>query len=141
MARYAKNAVFVNDVLTKITTEEIMEIASTPNSPFMEYYKNDIEGALMQLKTYLDKMDNERGGYFTRHFVTDNKMRNILTYTLKLSDDAVARYAKQIDGKDILLIDDSISRGQTIKEACKILSENYSPKSITVLTLFSKLYK
>ena len=85
-------------------------------------------------------MEEERDGYFTRHFVKNPTMRNLLTQTLKLSKDAAARYAKDIDGKDVLLIDDSISRGQTIKEACTIISENYEPKSITVLTLFSKVY-
>lgn len=136
----ASNIVIVDDVLTKITTEEVMDIVLTQNSPFLKYYANSVEQALRQLRTYLEKMDNERGGYFTRHFVRDSKMRDILTQTLKLSDDAAARYAKDIDGKDILLIDDSISRGQTIKEACQIIRDNYEPNSITVLTLFSKSY-
>lgn len=136
----AANIVVVDDVLTKITTEEVMDIVITQNSPFLCYYKNSMEQALRQLKTYLEQMDKERGGYFTRHFVRDSKMRDVLTQTLKLSNDAAARYSKDIDGKDILLIDDSISRGQTIKEACQIINENYEPKSITVLTLFSKAY-
>ena len=135
-----KNVILVDDVLTKITTEEAWEIASTPNSPFMNFYKGNIDSAIRTLNTYLSKMDAEKNGYFTRHYVTNSEMRDVLTTTLKLSDDAVARYARQIDGKDVLLIDDSISRGQTIMEACNILRENYEPHSITVLTLFSKLY-
>lgn len=131
----------VDDVLTKITTEEVFEIASAKGSPFLKYYKESIDSALRQLSEYLKKMNEEKNGYFTRHYVTDANMRNVLTKTLKLSTDSVARYSKLIDGKDILLIDDSISRGQTIMEACQILQENYSPTSITVLTLFSKLYK
>lgn len=133
--------IIVDDVLTKVTTEEIMDIVMEKNSPFHAYYRNNMESALRQLKTYLNKMDAEKNGYFTRHYVRDPKMRDVLNKTLKLSGDAVARYSKSIDGKDVLLIDDSISRGQTIKEACSILLENYEPKSITVLTLFSKLYK
>ena len=62
-------------------------------------------------------MDEEKGGYFTRHYVRDAKMRDVLNKTLKLTNDAVARQSRLIDGKDVLLIDDSISRGQTIKEA------------------------
>ena len=135
------NVLVVDDVLTKITTEEVMDIVMEKNSPFHIAYCNNMHTALRQLRTYLDEMDKERGGYFTRHFVRDSQMRNVLTNTLKLSGDAVARYSKSIDGKDVLLIDDSISRGQTIKEACGILLENYEPHSITVLTLFSKLYK
>ena len=136
-----KGVLVVDDVLTKITTEEVMDIVLEKGSLFHAYYQGSLEAALRQLKTYLDKMDEERGGYFTRHYVRDAKMRDVLNKTLKLSNDAVARYSKLIDEKDVLLIDDSISRGQTIKEACNILLENYEPKSITVLTLFSKLYK
>ena len=136
-----KDVLIVDDVLTKITTEEVMDIVLEKGSPFHIYYQNTMNTALRQLKMYLDKMDEERGGYFTRHYVRDAKMRDVLNKTLKLTNDAVARYSKSIDGKDVLLIDDSISRGQTIKEACNILMENYVPKSITVLTLFSKLYK
>ena len=135
------NVLVVDDVLTKITTEEVMDIVMEKGSPFHIAYRNNMDTALRQLRTYLDEMDKERNGYFTRHYIRDSRMRDILTKTLKLSSDAVARYSKSIDGKDVLLIDDSISRGQTIKEACSILLENYEPKSITVLTLFSKLYK
>lgn len=138
--RKGKDVLIVDDVLTKITTEEVMDIVLEKGSQFHIYYQNAMDTALRQLKIYLDKMDEEKGGYFTRHYIRDAKMRDVLNKTLKLSNDAVARYSKSIDGKDVLLIDDSISRGQTIKEACKILMENYEPKSITVLTLFSKLY-
>ena len=136
-----KDVLIVDDVLTKITTEEVWDIVLEKDSQFHAYYQNTMETALRQLKTYLDKMNEERGGYFTRHYIRDARMRDVLNKTLKLSNDAVARYSKSIDGKDVLLIDDSISRGQTIKEACGILLENYEPKSITVLTLFSRLYK
>ena len=138
--RKGKDVLIVDDVLTKITTEEVMDIVLEKGSQFHIYYQNAMDTALRQLKIYLDKMDEEKGGYFTRHYIRDAKMRDVLNKTLKLSNDAVARYSKSIDGKDVLLIDESISRGQTIKEACKILMENYEPKSITVLTLFSKLY-
>ena len=67
-------------------------------------------------------------------------MRDVLDFTLKLSNDRFAEFANKINGQDILIIDDTISRGQSIKEACKIMSESYAPKSITVLTLLSKLY-
>lgn len=132
----ASNITIVDDVLTKITTEEVLDMAITKDSPFIKYYINNIEQAIHQLKMYLDKMDEKQGGYFTRHFVKDGQMRDVLTRTLKTSDDAAARYAKDIDGKDVLLIDDSINQGQTIREAISILSENYEPNSITVLTLF-----
>ena len=84
-------------------------------------------------------MNNERNGTFSRHFIKDPNMRNILDMTLKVSEDSYARFANTINGQHVLLIDDTISRGQTINNACNILMESYAPKSITVLTLLSRL--
>lgn len=58
---------------------------------------------------------------------------------LKVSEDKYARNSKLINGRDILLVDDTISRGQTIREACRIMMESYAPKSITVVTLLLRL--
>ena len=66
-------------------------------------------------------------------------MRNVLLNTLKVSPDRYAKDSKIINGQDILIIDDTISRGQSIKEACRIMMESYAPKSITVLTFSSGL--
>lgn len=84
-------------------------------------------------------MDEKRGGTFSRHLIKDKNMRNVLLNTLKISLDRYAKDSKIINGQDILIIDDTISRGQTIKEACQIMLESYAPKSITVLTLMSRL--
>lgn len=109
------------------------------NSKFREYYKEEFSTKYFELGRYLDLMDNEKNGYFSRHLIKNSKMRDVLDFTLKLSDDTFAEFANKINGQDILIIDDTISRGQSIQEACRIMPESYAPKSITVLTLLSKL--
>lgn len=89
---------------------------------------------------FFEEMDEQRDGMFSRHLIADNKMRDAILDTLKITPDRYAMDSKVINGQNILLIDDTISRGQTIKRACEILNESYGPKSITVLTLLSKLY-
>lgn len=59
--------------------------------------------------------------------------------TFKLSISRYAEYANLINDKNVLLIDDTISRGQTIKETCSIIKYSYKPKSVSVLTLISPL--
>ena len=135
----SKNAELIEGVIRKLTTEEVEDIVLDFNSKFREYYKENFNVAYFQLGDYLDQMDKERDGYFSRHWIKSKKMRDALDSTLKLSDDRYARFANKINGQDILIIDDTISRGQTIKEACQIISDSYAPKSITVLTLLSKL--
>ena len=85
------------------------------------------------------EMDEKRKGKFSRHLIKDSEMRDVLDFTLKASEDRYAKFANKINGQHILLVDDTISRGQTIMEACRIMRESYAPKSITVLTLLSKL--
>ena len=129
----------IDDVLIKLTTEEIDEIVLANNSNFRKYYKNKFDTAYRQLSIYLDNMDNERNGYFARHLVLNQEMRNVLDKTLKLSDNNLAENANKINEQNILLIDDTISRGQTIQEAINIIKTAYNPKTITVLTLLSSL--
>ena len=135
----SQNAEVIEGLICKVTTEEVDEIVLDFNSKFREFYKDDFNSKYYELCRYLDLMDKKRNGYFSRHLIKNKQMRDILDLTLKVSDDKFAEFANKINGQDILIIDDTISRGQTIKEACHIMMESYAPKSITVLTLLSKL--
>lgn len=135
----SQNAEVIEGLICKVTTEEVDEIVLDFNSKFREFYKDDFNSKYYELCRYLDLMDKKRNGYFSRHLIKNKQMRDILDLTLKLSEDKFAEFANKINGQDILIIDDTISRGQTIKEACHIMIESYAPKSITVLTLLPKL--
>ena len=135
----SRNAELIKGVICKLTTEEVDDIVLDFNSKFREFYKDEFNSKYYELGRYLDLMDKERNGYFSRHLIKNNQMRDVLDSTLKLSDDGFAEFANKINDQDVLIIDDTISRGQSIKEACQIMLESYAPKSITVLTLLSKL--
>jgi hypothetical protein len=135
----SRNAELIKGVICKLTTEEVDDIVLDFNSKFREFYKDEFNSKYYELGRYLDLMDKERNGYFSRHLIKNNQMRDVLDSTLKLSDDRFAEFANKINGQDVLIIDDTISRGQSIKEACQIMLESYAPKSITVLTLLSRL--
>ena len=135
----SENAHLIEGFIRKLTTEEVDNIVMAEGSRFREVYGDKFNDAYYQLCDYLNIMDKEKDGTFTRHFIRDQKMRDVLDMTLTLSNDGFARFAKLINGQNILLIDDTISRGQTIKNACDIINDSYAPASITVLTLLSKL--
>lgn len=135
----SKNAELLEGAICKLTTEEVNDIVLAKNSFFRQIYKDNFNAAYKQLCVYFEEMDEKRDGTFSRHFIKDKNMRNVLLNTLKVSPDRYAKDSKIINGQDILIIDDTISRGQSIKEACQIMLESYAPKSITVLTLLSKL--
>lgn len=135
----SRNAELIKGVICKLTTEEVDDIVLDFNSKFREFYKDEFNSKYYELGRYLDLKDKERNGYFSRHLIKNNQMRDVLDSTLKLSDDRFAEFANKINDQDVLIIDDTIRRGQSIKEACQIMLESYAPKSITVLTLLSKL--
>lgn len=130
---------YIQGVLLKLSTGDIREMINEKDSRFKKTYRDDFLNARRQLYVYLDRMDRERDGVFTRHLIDDSKMRNVLDKTLKNNDDLIAEDATKITDHDVLIVDDTISRGQTIKEAVKTIRSCYNPTSITVLTLFSKL--
>ena len=132
---------YIPDVLLKLSTGDVEEMIEDKDSKFVRTYRDDINRARRQLLQYFDRMDRERDGVFTRHFVTDSKMRDVLDMTLKNNDSLMAEDAAKITDHDVLIIDDTISRGQTAREAIKTIKSCYHPKSVTVLTLFSKLQR
>ena len=135
----SENGEFIEGVVCKLTTEEVNDIVLDFNSKFREHYKDNFNSAYYRLDRYLDQMDKELKGTFSRHLIKDPEMRDVLDFTLKVSEDIYAEFANKINGQNILIIDDTIGSGQSIKEPCRIMMESYAPKSITVLTLSSGL--
>ena len=135
----SENGELIEGVICKLTTEEVNDIVLDFNSKFREHYKDNFNSAYYRLDRFLDQMDKQLKGTFSRHLIKDPEMKDVLDFTLKASDDIYAEFANKINGQNILIIDDTIGGGQSIKEACRIMMESYSPKSITVLTFSSKL--
>lgn len=129
----------IEGVICKLTTEEVNDIVLDFASKFREHYKGNVNAAYEQLWKYLEDMNKQRNGTFSRHLIKDPEMRDVLDMTLKVSPDKYAEFANKINGQNILIINDTVSRGQTRQEACRIMQESYAPKSITVLTLLLKL--
>ena len=141
IAEKSVNIEILEGAIVKLTTDEVNDIVLDNNSLFKKKYSGDkFDSAYRELCKYFRKMDMNRNHMFSRHLIKDPEMRDILMNTLKVSEELRDIHANKINGRDVLVIDDTISRGQTIMEACLLLDECYSPKSITVLTLFSKNY-
>lgn len=130
--------------LRKLTTEEVYDLCIERGSNFRQTYntKGKFETALLTLNKYLDDMDKYHNGTYARHFVKDSTMRNAITRTMAFNSDdsTVKEFINSTNEADILIIDDTISRGDSILEACEILIDNVNIKSISVLTVMSKLY-
>ena len=69
--------------------------------------------------------------------------QNLRKYIKKIYDDnwigAELDVADKINNKNILILDDTISSGQTISLFTERIMDIYEPKKVTIITLFSKL--
>ena len=74
--------------------------------------------------------------YFSYKYIPPY-LRKYVLKSMFLEDDN--KIDKMINDKDILILDDTISSGQTISETSKRIYNTFTPKSITVITLFSSL--
>ena len=83
-----------------------------------------------------------------KHYVTfDNSNNGIqdgpVVDTMKTLPESYSIYKNEINNKNVLLLDldDSITLGQSVNSAVNALESCYIPQSISLLTMFSKLYK
>lgn len=133
------NALFINDLLVKMTTDEVRDMILLPNSLFRKTYntRRAFETALSKFDNYIDHMEND---IFRVHYIKDPQLRTTIEQTIRIEWNSVAKYFDAINDKDILLLDDNIGYGTSIINTCDEILTYYSPKSITVLTLFSEKY-
>ena len=132
----------INDVLLKITAESILNYVYEPDSAFRKFYGESFQKKYRELEEYINK--NVRVKHlnsdiilFKRHWIEDRTMRTVIDKTMMLND---VSYADLINNKNILLVDDIISHGSSIRESIRTLKDQYEPKKIDVLTLLSKRY-
>lgn len=128
--------------LTKLSVGEIARIADEPDSFFRKYWwkkggENELNEAYIKLEDYLSTM---KDGVFSYSDIPDMEFRKSIINTLKLTD-LGKRYCNEINGKHILLLDDSIAAGQTVESAINALKTCYEPASISLITIFSQKYR
>ena len=141
MKQINPSIIIYGGVIEKMSTDEILDLCYDVNSPFWKYYsgKDATNEYYIQIESYLDDMDKNHSGTYARHFVKDKMMRNLITQTMRLTteDDTVRKFACASEDKDVIIIGDSISMGDTLREMCTIILSQFNPKSITCLTLQS----
>lgn len=121
------NNIFLDKLQKSIKCENTIE------SPFGKLEKDDVD--TVRLNNGFSRMDK----YFTfKHIPVDLRKHIKKIYNDNYIQDEIEDAIK-INGKDILILDDTISSGSTISNMVETIEKLYDPKSITVITLFSKL--
>ena len=142
--KVSPNTKIISDVIGKLTTLEVFRMADAENSYFKRYWKKkgeNMESAFKRLDYYLNIMDKKHNGYFSYHDIDDIQMRQSLINTMEALPESYTLYNNEINNKNVLLLDDSITFGQSVGSAVNALELCYLPKSINLLTMFSRLYR
>lgn len=130
-----KYTIVIDDLIVKLTVEEVYECITTPNSPFYQMYGKSRKTFMEALNDFNRFCKNMKDGYFRTHLIKDQKMKEVITQTMKINVPQVGTYLEAIDNKDIFLLDDTITHGNSMSEAVAIIKEYFKPKSITVITI------
>jgi hypothetical protein len=133
--KHVPNSKLIPDVIMKMTTLEVYnDTTTTVGNKFRKTYNTPerFSNAVKKLKDYIKVMNQRKNGYFTFHLIPDDKMRNTISHSMKLSNH-FGKYSADINDKDVLIIDD------LTKEVYNIITTTFTPKSVTILTLFSAL--
>ena len=131
----------VEQGLHTVSTEVVEDFVYANDSYFKQYYGDEWEDYLPTLKKYLDRMDNENNGLFKYHLIDDKDMRMSIINTLEIDKEYAFLYERYVNGKNVLIVDDSITYGQSIRNAIHAIAQAYVPKSVSVLTMFSQFWK
>ena len=135
--RKSNNTMVIDNLFVKMSVEEVDDYIYKKDSAFRKKYGAQYEQKHQMFEHYCSAMED---GIFRLHLIKDIEMRKVIDRTIKLEDKFYGTYMSAINGKDILILDDSITTGQSLREVYQIIADCYEPKSITILTLMSPKY-
>lgn len=140
LIRLIPHSYYIKDFFQKMTANEVYNCMIDD-----EYIDNNF--GEMAKKVYADiddafiEMDKTNDGIFSYKYLQKAKYREAIMQSLKINKypHCELNYANEINGKDILVFDDTITTGKTISDSGKAIKEMFNPKSITYVTLFSAI--
>ena len=135
--RKSPNTKVVENLFVKMSVEEVDDCVYKKDSAFRKKYGKYFDKYYEIFRNYCSKMTS---GIFRLHLINDPEMRKVIDHTIKMEDRFYGTYMDAINGKDILILDDSIMTGNSLREVYQIIADCYEPKSITILTIMSPKY-
>jgi hypothetical protein len=134
-----KAKVKVTDYLSKLNADDVWE-DYVDWGRLKRDFSAEYEKTKAELLRYFKKMESENDNMFSFRYISNVKLRKYITKTMWVENpEEQIKYAPFINDKNILILDDTISSGASISEMCKEIISSFTPKSITVITLFSRV--
>lgn len=129
-------ALVIDSRFIKLTTGEVRDMILMPDSLFRKAYNTriDFETALSEFDNYIDQMDD---GIFRVHYIRESAVRTIIEQTIRIEWSTAAKYFDAINDRDGFIVDDGTEDKDSVIDVREEILAYYSPKSITLLTLFA----
>lgn len=128
----------IKDFLDKLTIDEVYENYidwKSMNNDFGDEFPMNQR----KMNKFFSNMEKDNNHYFSYKYIQDTNLRKYITKTMDIDNEKIIEYSSYINDKDILILDDTIGSGNSISKATRAINDTFDPKSITVITLFSKL--
>ena len=122
----------INEYFVKLSKEEIVDDDLIDIERIRRDYGNSFNKVMSDIHRSFRRM---KGETFEAKYVKKEYLKYI-KYIETNGDDNIRKY---IDDKNILLLDDTISSGETVSQCINGILSNFMPKSITIITLLSKV--
>jgi hypoxanthine-guanine phosphoribosyltransferase len=87
-----------------------------------------------ELAIYFQEMQRANNGIFSYKYIP-TKLRSKICETIHTNGDL--DLADEINGKRILILDDTVTTGKTISDSAKALISTFTPASITFFTIMT----
>lgn len=69
------------------------------------------------------------------------KERKYIKNIFHFPEDRIIECAKYFNNKKVLVLDDTMATGKSLSDTCSIIIDTFDVKSITIMTIFSKVSK
>ena len=133
ISKQVESSKIINEFFVKLTKEEIIDDDLIDKESIMKDYPDIYNSILAEINRSFRRM---KGKYFEAKLMK----KEYLKYVKYIGEDSdIENLREYIDNKDVLLLDDTISSGETISQCINGITSNFTPKSITIITLLSKL--
>ena len=129
----------ITDYFSKFMAYDVLESYVDWQRLEDDYGVDKMPELTKRINNYFYQMDTENNGYFSYKYFKDIKLRKYITRAMYSLTEKDLIYSDDINDKNILILDDTIASGQSVSETSKIIMETFTPKSVTIITLFSKI--
>ena len=126
-----------NELLSKI--ERLVPHSKSFKNFFTKYSAKEVYDALpnmykKELGVYFQEMQRANNGVFSYKYIPA-KLRSKIGETMRTNGGL--SLADEINGKRILILDDTVTTGKTISDSAKALMSTFTPASITFCTIMT----